>query len=162
MRSNGFRRGTRKLISKDFKKHGKPGVSKLLQEYNIGDFVDCKIDASIVKGMPHKYYHGKTGVVYNCNPRAIGVVFNKLVGGKYNRKLLHVRAEHLTKSRCNEDLKKRYAEYKESIEKSGDNKGLIVKPKKRMPEGPASAVVIPKNKVGDIIEIAHKPYAPFF
>jgi ribosomal protein L21E len=29
--------------------------------------------------MPHKYYHGKTGVVWNVTKRAVGVEVNKQV-----------------------------------------------------------------------------------
>ncbi|ELA41027.1 60S ribosomal protein L21 [Vittaforma corneae ATCC 50505] len=50
MRSNGFRRGTRKLLRKDFGKRGMPGLSKILQKFKVGDFVDCKIDSSVLKG----------------------------------------------------------------------------------------------------------------
>ncbi|CAG2103407.1 unnamed protein product [Medioppia subpectinata] len=61
MRSNGYRRGTRTLFRKDFKKRGMPNPTKVLQPFKMGDLVDCKVDPSIVKGMPHKYYHGQTG-----------------------------------------------------------------------------------------------------
>lgn len=27
--------------------------------------------------MPHKFYHGKTGIVYNVTPSAVGVEMNK-------------------------------------------------------------------------------------
>jgi large subunit ribosomal protein L21e len=29
--------------------------------------------------MPHKFYHGKTGRVFNVTPHAVGVVVNKQV-----------------------------------------------------------------------------------
>ena len=29
------------------------------------------------KGMPYKFYHGKTGRVYNVTKRAVGVIVNK-------------------------------------------------------------------------------------
>lgn len=31
------------------------------------------------QGMPHKYYHGKTGVVWNVTKRSVGVEVNKQV-----------------------------------------------------------------------------------
>ncbi len=161
MRSNGFRRNTRKLISKDFKEHGKPGLSKIIQEYKVGDYVDCKIDASIVKGMPHKYFHGFTGVVYNCNPRSIGVVFNRIVRGKYIRRVMHIRVEHLSKSRCNEDAKLRYAKYAEERKKAEET-GILVKPTKRMPENSRPAFCIPKVSNMEVIEVSNKPYTQFF
>lgn len=41
--------------------------------------MDIKVDSSIHKGMPFKHYHGRTGVVFNVNKRAVGVSVNKLV-----------------------------------------------------------------------------------
>lgn len=32
------------------------------------------------KGMPHKFYHGKTGRIFNVTKRAVGVIINKQVG----------------------------------------------------------------------------------
>jgi len=32
--------------------------------------------------MPYKFYHGKTGRVYNVTPRALGVIVNKRVGNR--------------------------------------------------------------------------------
>ena len=39
------------------------------------------MDASVHKGMPFKFYHGRTGVVFNITKRAVGVTVNKLVSG---------------------------------------------------------------------------------
>ena len=48
-----------------------------------GDYVDIKVDSSIHKGMPFKHYHGRTGVVFNVNKRAVGVIVNKAVRNSY-------------------------------------------------------------------------------
>jgi Ribosomal protein L21e len=40
---------------------------------------------SQLQGMPHKYYHGKTGVVWNVTKRAVGVEINKQVGASGSR-----------------------------------------------------------------------------
>lgn len=55
---------------------------------------------NLTQGMPFKYYHGRTGKVFNVNPRSIGVVVNKLVGNRIIPKRLHVRVEHLRPSQC--------------------------------------------------------------
>ena len=34
------------------------------------------------QGMPHKWYQGKTGIVWNVTKRAIGVEVNKKVGAR--------------------------------------------------------------------------------
>lgn len=41
--------------------------------------MDVKVDPSVHKGMPFKYYHGRTGVVFNVTKRAVGVRVNKEV-----------------------------------------------------------------------------------
>ena len=63
----GYRARTRHLFSKGFRKHGAVHHAKILTTYRKGDFVDVVADGSIHKGMPHKFYHGKTGRVYDVN-----------------------------------------------------------------------------------------------
>lgn len=48
--------------------------------------------------MPHKTYHGKTGRVFDVNPRSIGVIINKHVRERYQEKRIHVRCEHVRAS----------------------------------------------------------------
>eukprot|EP00928_Gymnodinium_smaydae_P045652 TRINITY_DN303_c0_g1_i4.p3 TRINITY_DN303_c0_g1~~TRINITY_DN303_c0_g1_i4.p3 ORF type:complete len:166 (-),score=51.93 TRINITY_DN303_c0_g1_i4:45-542(-) len=119
--SRGFRHGTRNKFSKAYRTKGMPGVSRYLAVFRRGDYVDIVVDASVQKGMPYSFYHGRTGVVFNVNRNAIGVEITKVVGNRQLRKRLHVRAEHLRKSRCNEaflqrvkenDVKKREAKAK--------------------------------------------------
>lgn len=45
-----------------------------------GDYVDIKCNPSIHKGMPFKYYHGRTGIVFNVTKTSLGVRVNKQVG----------------------------------------------------------------------------------
>lgn len=59
--------------------------------------------------MPHKFYHGTTGVVWNVTKRAVGVEVNKVVNGRVIRKRIHVRVEHVQPSRCREEFLKRRA-----------------------------------------------------
>lgn len=59
--SFGSKARTRQMFAKGFRKHGEPSLSKYLITYRVGDIVDIKGDGSIHKGMPHKYYHGRTG-----------------------------------------------------------------------------------------------------
>ncbi|CAN0312151.1 unnamed protein product [Ectocarpus fasciculatus] len=44
-----------------------------------GDYVDIKCNPSIHKGMPFKYYHGRTGIVFNVTKTSLGVRVNKQV-----------------------------------------------------------------------------------
>ena len=55
-----------------------PHTSTYLRTFKRGDYVDIKVDSSIHKGMPFKYYHGRTGRVWNVTRRAIGVEINKV------------------------------------------------------------------------------------
>jgi large subunit ribosomal protein L21e len=96
--SNGKRARTRDLFSKPYKKHGAVPFSRYFTTYKVGDYVDVIADGSIHKGMPHKFYHGKTGRVFNITAHAIGVILNKLVNGRIVPKRIHVRVEHVRKS----------------------------------------------------------------
>ncbi|KAM0680212.1 60S ribosomal protein L21A [Glugoides intestinalis] len=160
MRSNGFRRGTRRIMKKDFGTKGMPSLTKVLQRFHIGDFVDCKIDSSVVKGMPHKYYHGRTGIVYNVNPRSYGVIFYKKVGGKYIERVMHIRPEHLTLSRSTEDMKNRQKVFSEKL-KEAQKTGLKVFKDKVLPAGPRPAFTVSLQN-NTPIEVSAKPYTPFF
>lgn len=93
--SYGYKRRTRHKFRKGFRQHGAIHISKTLTTYRIGDIVDVVVDGAIHKGMPYKYYHGRTGRVFNVNPRAIGVIVNKQVRNRIIPKRIHVRVEHL-------------------------------------------------------------------
>ena len=80
--SKGYRRGTRHLFSKKFKKHGVEPLSTFLKVYKKGDIVDIKGNGAFQKGMPFKYYHGKTGRVFNVTQHAVGIIVNKQLRGK--------------------------------------------------------------------------------
>lgn len=41
--SKGYRRGTRDLFARKFRKHGTIPLSKYLEVYKVGDFVDVKV-----------------------------------------------------------------------------------------------------------------------
>lgn len=68
--SKGYRAGTRHLLKKEPREHGKLGLSKLLHEYQPGNHVLVKIDSSVQKGMPHRRFHGKIGVVLEKRGRS--------------------------------------------------------------------------------------------
>ena len=103
----GLRARTRDLFSKAFRKHGVIPLSKYLVSYKKGDYVDVLADGAIQRGMPHKFYHGKTGRVFNITKHAIGVIVNKRVGNRIIPKRIHVRVEHVRMSSCREAFKDR-------------------------------------------------------
>jgi len=69
--------------------------------------------------MPWKGYHGKTGVVYNVAPRAVGVIVYKVVGNRYMEKRVNLRIEHVKHSKCRDDFLNRV---KENAQKKRDAK----------------------------------------
>ena len=100
-RSTGYRSGTRDLFSKKFRtKGGNQPLTTFFRRYKVGDIVDVVCDASQQKGMPHKYYHGRTGKVWNVNKRAVGVEINKVHRQRQIVKRIHVRVEHVRPSKC--------------------------------------------------------------
>jgi large subunit ribosomal protein L21e len=55
------------------RERGKLGLSRILYSYQPGDKVVIKIDPSVHKGMPHRRYHGKIGVIKGRRGRAYEV-----------------------------------------------------------------------------------------
>ncbi len=102
--SYGKRSKTRDLFQQPFRRRGLPHMSTYLSVFKVGDYVDLKGNGAIHKGMPHKFYHGRTGVVWNVTPRAIGVEINKQVRNRIIKKRLHVRIEHAHHSKCRVDF----------------------------------------------------------
>ncbi len=140
----GLRARTRHLFSKSFRKHGPVHLSKILEVYKKGDFVDIIADGSIHKGMPHKYYHGKTGRVFDVNQHAVGVVVNKQVRGRIIPKRIHVRVEHVRRSECREAFKRRVRE-NDAKKREAKAKGQKVFTK-RIPAQPREAHTVDVSK----------------
>ena len=100
-RSTGYRSGTRDLFSKKFRtKGGNPGLTTYLRQFKVGEMVDIVTNSAQQKGMPHKFYHGRTGKVWNVTKRAIGVEVNKVHRQRQIVKRIHVRVEHIRPSKC--------------------------------------------------------------
>ena len=144
--SFGIRARTRDLFSKPFKKHGATPFSRYFITYKVGDYVDIIADGSVHKGMPHKFYHGKTGRVFNVTAHACGVVVNKHVNGRIVPKRICVRVEHIRKSRSRlafvERVKKNDA-LKVEAKKAGKKIST-----KRTPVGPRESHVVDPSKGG--------------
>eukprot|EP00658_Telonema_sp_P-2_P081677 TRINITY_DN844_c0_g1_i4.p2 TRINITY_DN844_c0_g1~~TRINITY_DN844_c0_g1_i4.p2 ORF type:complete len:182 (-),score=53.76 TRINITY_DN844_c0_g1_i4:30-575(-) len=100
VKSEGYRCCTRDMFSRPFRARGMPNLSTYLVNFKVGDYVDIKANSAIQQGMPHKTYHGRTGIVWNVTKRAVGVLVNKQVGGRVMAKKIHVRVEHVTPSAC--------------------------------------------------------------
>ncbi|KAJ0970406.1 hypothetical protein J5N97_023283 [Dioscorea zingiberensis] len=137
---HGVRSRTRDLFSRPFRKKGYIPLTTYLRTYKIGDHVDIKVNGAVHKGMPHKFYHGRTGKVWNVTKRAIGVEVNKQVGNRIIRKRIHVRVEHVMPSRCTEEFrlrKKKNDELKAEAKARGEKIST-----KRKPEGPKPGFMV--------------------
>lgn len=66
-RSHGFRHKSRSVMTKRRPR----GVSFLLREYSVGDRALVIIDPRQHKGLPHRRYHGKVGIVTEVGRRAV-------------------------------------------------------------------------------------------
>lgn len=108
--SFGVRARTRHMFAKKFRQHGPIHLSQYLMNVKVGDYVDIFADPSIHKGMPHKGYHGRTGIIFNVTKSAVGVRVNKLVNGRIIEKRIHVRIEHVRKSKCQKEILRRKQE----------------------------------------------------
>ena len=108
-------------------------------------FVDIVANGSIHKGMPHKFYHGRTGKVFDISPNSIGVIVNKQVRNRIVEKRIHVRVEHLRISTCNANFKKHVKAVEKEKRDNPDKKQL----RKRLPVGPAEEqkITVDNNSV---------------
>ena len=89
--SHGLRRKTRSLLRKRARERGKSSLSRILYEYRPGDKVVIDIDPSIHKGMPHRRYQGKVGVILAKKGRAYRVSVTQ----ERATKEIIVRPEHM-------------------------------------------------------------------
>ncbi|KAK7537258.1 60S ribosomal protein eL21 [Phyllosticta citribraziliensis] len=105
--SAGLRAGTRYAFSRGFKNHGAIPLSTYLRNYKVGDIVDVVANGAVQKGMPHKDFHGKTGVIYNVTKSAVGVILYKQVGNRYIEKRVNLRVEHVNHSRSRDEFLQR-------------------------------------------------------
>eukprot|EP00918_Siedleckia_nematoides_P072258 GHVU01157788.1.p1 GENE.GHVU01157788.1~~GHVU01157788.1.p1 ORF type:complete len:162 (+),score=21.00 GHVU01157788.1:116-601(+) len=153
--SFGKRARTRNKYSRDFRRHGVPTLKSYLVNYRVGDHVDVICNPSVQAGMPYHHYHGRTGVVFNVTKRALGVEVNKVVGNREIRKKICIRIEHVRKSRCQEEFKKRVKENAARLmeaKKAGEKlpKGTL----KRLPVGPREGAVLHVSGVEKMTPIA--------
>ena len=92
MRKKGHQMSTRSLLRRHPRERGKTTLIKILQSYNEGDKVVVKIDSSVHKGMPHRRYHGRVGVIMSKRGRSYVI---HVTQGDATKEII-VRPEHLT------------------------------------------------------------------
>lgn len=156
--SYGIRARTRHMFAKKFRQHGPIHLSQYLMSVKVGDYVDIFADPSIHKGMPHKGYHGRTGIVFNVTKSAVGVRVNKLVNGRIIEKRIHVRIEHVRKSKCQKEILQRIKE-NEAAKAEAAKTGVKVN-LKRQPKPPKEGYYL-KAPGGEGTEITTIQPLPF-
>ena len=91
-KAKGYRRKTRSLLKRNPRERGKTGLSQILKEYEPDEKVVVKIDPSVHKGMPHRRYHGKIGIIVEKRGRSYIV---NVPQGEAVKEII-VRPEHIT------------------------------------------------------------------
>ncbi|KAI3764521.1 hypothetical protein L2E82_14532 [Cichorium intybus] len=59
---HGLRSRIMALFTRGFRKKGTIHSSAYLRTYHVGDYGDIKVNGAVHKGMPHKFYHGQSGM----------------------------------------------------------------------------------------------------
>lgn len=152
----GVRRGTRYLFSRKFRHHGVEKLSTFLKVYKRGDIVDIKGNGAFHKGMPFKFYHGKTGRVYNVTKHAVGVIVNKRVRTRVIPKKINIRVEHIKHSTCRQDFLDRLKKNDE-LKKQVKEQGVFVT-LKRQPAQPREGHFISVGKLNKPQNLEPLPY----
>lgn len=106
--------------------------------------------------MPYKYYHGKTGVIYNVTKTSVGVILQKQVGNRYMEKRVNVRCEHVRHSRSRDEFLTRVKENAAKAKKA-KSEGTTVNLKRQpvMPRG-ARTVSTEGNLPESIAPVAYE------
>jgi large subunit ribosomal protein L21e len=154
------------MFKRPFRKHGMIPLNTYLHTYKLGDYVDIVVNSTEHRGMPYKYYHGKTGKVWNVSQRALGVEVNKLVGNRILAKRLSIRLEHVRPSKCRQDFLQRrraseaaHAEYQAKL-KAGEK---VTKPIiKRLPEQPKPGRIVKRRKCDPMETVTPLKYVNVF
>ncbi|GFR66716.1 60S ribosomal protein L21 [Elysia marginata] len=111
------------MFSRNFRSKGVTKLSRYMHVFKRGDIVDIKGDGAIQKGMPYKFYHGKTGRIFNVTPHAVGVEVNKQIGNRIIPKKINIRIEHIKHSNCRLDFLNRVKK-NEALKKEAKEKGV--------------------------------------
>ena len=138
--TKGQRGRTRHLFAKGFRNHGVRALAQDMVPFRVGDYVDVIADGAIQKGMPHKFYHGKTGRIFNVTKTACGVVVNKKVGHRIIAKRINLRIGHIRKSATREEFLQR-VQKNDALKREAKKAGKTISTK-RIPGLPRDSHVV--------------------
>lgn len=69
-RTHGQRQGTRSILRKSKSERGRIFINRVMHQYEIGDRVAIVLDGAQHRGMPHRRFQGKTGLIAGEQGRA--------------------------------------------------------------------------------------------
>ena len=90
-RTKGTRQGTRSILRKGKRERRRLFISRSMHPYQEGDKVAIVLDGAQQRGMPHRRFQGKTGVISGAQGRAFVV---KVSDGNMMKTVV-ARPEHL-------------------------------------------------------------------
>lgn len=90
-RTKGTRQGTRSILRKGKRERRRLFISRSMHDYQEGDKVAIVLDGAQQRGMPHRRFQGKTGVISGAQGRAFVV---KVSDGNMMKTVV-ARPEHL-------------------------------------------------------------------
>ena len=69
-RSKGQRQGTRQILRRSKSERGRLNIARVMHEYEVGDRVAVVLDGGQQKGMPHRRFNGRSGLISGKQGRA--------------------------------------------------------------------------------------------
>ena len=90
-RTKGLRRGTRNILNKSKRERRRLFIGRVMHNYEIGEKVAIVLDGAQQKGMPHRRFQGRTGVISGSQGRAYVV---RVADGNMMKTVV-ARPEHL-------------------------------------------------------------------
>merc|ERR1711935_599673 len=155
----GFKRGTRNKFTKPFRQNGAIKMHNYLTPHKIGEYVDILVDSAIHKGLPHYFYHGRTGRVFNLNKTSAGVVVNKRVRNRVIPKKMNIGIEHLRVSKCREAFAQRIT-VNDALKAAANKAGKRISTKRTI-AGPLDEKTVKLDNAALLLR-SHKPYIDLY
>ncbi len=90
-RAHGTRQGTRSILRKKKAERSRVFINRVMHPYADGDSVAIVLDGAQQKGMPHRRFQGKTGVISGTQGRAYIIT----ISDGNMQKTIVARPEHL-------------------------------------------------------------------
>ena len=90
-RTKGSRQGTRNILRKNKRERRRLFIGRTMHTYQEGDKVAIVLDGAQQRGMPHRRFQGRTGIISGKQGRALVV---KVADGNMEKTVVS-RPEHL-------------------------------------------------------------------